>query len=168
MTDEVVDVDTTLGGERVEFRPEHEVLAPRCAIDEREFSAAGRQVLQHRPERGDPDAPGDERDPAACPAGGGQHAVGALEIDPCTDRRVGQSARVVAQVLDGEPEPRSVRGSGHREGMPAPPCVASEEPHDEVLPGSSRQPVEVAAGQVQRDDTRRFGHYVRDPEPMPE
>ena len=72
-----------------------------------------------------------------------------------------EAVRVVAEILDRDPQPRAVGRGRDRERMAPPPTVPGEEPADEVLPGTDREPVEVATGQVDRHDAGSFADDVR-------
>ena len=122
------------------------------------------QLLEQRAERCDPDPAGDQQDARPRPPRAGQRAVRTLDVDPRAERNVLEPGGVVPEVLDRQAQPIPVGGGRDREWMGAPPAVAGQEPTDQVLARSDRQPVEVASGQVDRDDSGSLPDDVGDPQ----
>ena len=117
--------------------------------------------LEQRPERGDADPTGDEQHPRAGPPSAGERAVRTFEVHRRADRELLEPVRVVAQILDRDPQPDAVGRGRDRERMTAPPTAPGEEATDEVLARTDRQPVEIATGQVDRHDAGSFADDVR-------
>lgn len=133
------------------------------AVDEHDVAV---EFLKERADGGDADASGDEQGVLPGAVHRGEGAVRALREHPGTDLQLAQRRRAVAGGLDGEPEPVAVGGRREREGVRLPPAVPRQEPPEEELARAGGQPVQVAAGDVDRDDVVGLGDDGRHPQPV--
>ena len=101
------------------------------------------------------------------PTRAGQDAVGTLDEDARPDRHAlegpDQSPSSLIVIRSQAP----LGADEIENGMGAPPAVAGQEPPHEVLAGPDRELVEVAPGDVDREDAGALLDDVRDAQPMP-
>ena len=125
---------------------------PQRAVDDGDVAGPAGHVLEQRADRRDPDAAGDQRHPRAPPRRRGEGAERPLGDHARAGRDRAQRARVVAEPLDGDPQPAAVGRRRERERVRLPPAVARQEAPREELPGARLQRPEPAALDLDRGD----------------
>ena len=101
-----------MSSQRREFLGEHEVTVVGRSIDERRSARRGRKSLEQRPQRRDPDAPGDQHDAAVREAARRECAIRAFGEHAHSGLERSDAMRVVADVLDSDAEVLVVRDGG--------------------------------------------------------
>src|SRR5581483_12062970 len=144
--------DAAGGGQAVELVAEDELVGRAAPVDEGHRPRRFVELLEQRPQRGDPDAGGDQRDAPAAAGLTRQAAVGALDQDPGSRLEAGEAGAAVAQVLDGDPQAVPAGGGRQRVGVPPGPAGPVEETEDEVLAGPDREPLEGVTAEMDGDD----------------
>ena len=146
--------------------PVHQVRGGRRA-DHDHHVDPGRQVLEQRAHRRNPDPGSEQRNPFAQARMTGERAVGALDSDPGARPQAGRRPALVAETLDGDPDVRRLRQGGQRVRVPLPPqplvrkCQWKNWPPD-TASRSRRAPAD------HRDDPGRLLADLDDPEPVPQ
>src|SRR5664280_2098733 len=163
---DVVDGRATQLGELVQLVAEHDILGAARPVDEGQVSPSRRQFLEQRPQRRDADAASDQKDSCLGPPGTGEDAIWPFDEDDGADPDFLELARVVAEILHGEAEVATVGRCRDRERVGTIPAVDGQEPQTEPLPSPDGETIQVAAGEVDRDDAGSFLDNVCDAHPM--
>src|SRR5438552_1048602 len=159
------DPGAPLGRQPLQLLAEHQLVLAAGAVD---HDGTVGQVLQQRPDRRDPAAPGDQQRPVPSAPVGGEHAGRSLREDPHAGPQPRQVRRVVTDDLDGQPQPLPVRRGGQRERVRLPPAAAGQEPPAEVLAGPRPQLRQPPAADVDGHHVGRFRYHLGDHQPVAE
>ena len=98
----------------------------------------------------------------------GERAVGSFDSDPGARPQAGRRPALVAEPLDGDPDVGRPGQGGQRVRVPLPPQLPGEEMPQEELAARYGQPVQVPSPADHRDDPRRLGADLDDPELVPQ
>jgi hypothetical protein len=165
-TDRVEDPGAPSVRQRLDLRPEDQVLLVRGAVDERDVSGVLRKRLEQPAQWADADAAGQQEHLSAGADSRVKPAVGSLDRDARTRPEVGQTPAGVAQVLHRDPQRGARRSRGYRVRVAAGPAGRAEEAPHEELAGGGGQTVQVATGHDDGDGPVALADDVDDPEPV--
>src|SRR4029079_8508201 len=124
------------------------------SIDERDRDHS-RELLKDRTQGSHADPPSDEQGSVSRHLLRREVAVCAYDDRERADRELVRPCRVVAEILDGDAKPATVRVCREAVRVRSPPSPGNEADR-QVLAGTRGESLQLVAGQIDRNDARTF------------